>query len=360
MYKNGGARPGTHRLSVTSALVAFALLASESNVTYAQSSVSLYGSVNDGLRNVVNGTKAGGAVLSSVGSYNADRWGLLGREDLGGGYYARFNLETGFVVATGASINPTQLFQRASTVGLGGPFGQVDVGHQWTLQHYVIKDFEPFSFYYVGVTEAAAISGGTLGHDDNSIYYHGDFGHWTFRAAYAPGGVPGSLSDGTMIGGGVSYHSQSFRFGTGVTHRYNPLSPTSSQYFANDQYTAGGAVVIGPVNVMAGYSLDLQSVPAGTNGLTRNQYLWGGLQYQMSNPVNVTAAYYDNHNTTNGTSGRKDVAIICATYSLSKLTQLYADVDYTHYTGVFMTNATLNPSGHSKQTGVSFGINKWF
>jgi predicted porin len=329
-------------------------------VAHAQSSVTLYGSVNDGLRNVVNGTKAGGAVLSSNGTYNADRWGLLGREDLGGGYYATFNLEEGFAASTGTEISSNVLFQRASTVGLGGAFGQVDFGHQWTMQHHVIKDFEPFDFYYVGVTEAAAISGGTLGHDDNATYYHGDFGNWTIRAGYAPGGVPGSLASGTMLATGASYRSDTFRIGTGYTHRSNPSSSTPTQYFGNDQYTAGGAVVIGPVDMMAGYSVDLQNVATGVHGLTRNQYLWGGLKYHVSPFVNIAAAYYDDDNSTNGVSGRKDVAIINVTYSLSKQTQLYADVDYTRYTGVYMTSATLNPSGHSKVPGVSLGINKWF
>jgi predicted porin len=48
------------------------------------------------------------------------------------------------------------------------------------------------------------------------------------------------------------------------------------------------------------------------------------------------------------------------TYSLSKSTQFYADVDYTHFTGGYVTNATLNPFGHAKQTGVSFGMNHNF
>jgi predicted porin len=118
--------------------------------------------------------------------------------------------------------------------------------------------------------------------------------------------------------------------------------------------------MIGPVDLIAGYSLDLQSVPTGVSGLTRNRYLWGGLKYNVSPFVNIAAAYYDDDNSTNGMSGRKDVAIINATYSLSKQTQLYAGIDYTRYTGVYMASATLNPSGHSKVPGVSFGINQWF
>ena len=359
----GGAGRGARMTGLGRALAVLTLLGISGGVAHAQSSVTLYGSLDGGLRNVVNGTKEGGAALSmaSNGVYKSNRWGFLGIEDLGGGYFVRFNLEAGYILSTGANSSSTnQLFQRTSTVGFGGPFGQVDLGHQFTLQHRLIKDFEPFDLHYLGITEAAAISGGTVGRDDNAIYYHGDFGPWTARADYAPGGVPGSLADGTMLAGGVNYHTKLFKFGAGYTHRSNPSSATSNAYFANDQYTAGGAVTLGPVDLMGGYSLATQAVPATIHSETRNQYLWGGFRYHMTPFFNVTGAYYDNKNSTNGVDGRKDVAILGISYSLSKRTELYADVDYTHFTGGYVTNATLNPSGHDKQTGVSFGMNHWF
>lgn len=150
----------------------------------------------------MNGTKAGGAALTmaSNGMYKSNRWGFVGTEDLGGGYYVRFNLEEGYVLSTGANSSTTnQMFQRNSTIGVGGAFGRVDIGHQFTLQHRLIKEFEPFDLDYLSVTEAAAIAGGTSGRDDNAIYYHGDFGPWTARADYAPGGVPGSLASGVAF-----------------------------------------------------------------------------------------------------------------------------------------------------------------
>jgi len=365
MFETGVRGRGTRRIGMRRSLAAMTLVGLSSGAAHAQSSVTLYGSLDGGLRNLVNGTKAGGAALSmaSNGVYKSNRWGFLGIEDLGGGYYVRFNLEAGYILSTGAnSASNNTLFSRTSTVGIGGPFGQVDVGHQFTLQHRLIKDFEPFDLRYLGVTEAAAISGGTSGRDDNAIHYHGDFGPWTPRAVYAPGGIAGSLSNGSMIAGGLNYHTRMFKFGAGYTHRSNPLSTTATTtpYFANNQYTAGGAVTIGRVDLMAGYSLTTQSVPSTVHGETRNQYLWGGFRYKVSSFFNVTGAYYDNKNSTAGVDGRKDVSILGVTYSLSKSTQFYADVDYTHFTGGYVTNATLNPSGHAKQTGVSFGMNHNF
>ncbi len=351
------------RSGMRRSLTALTLVGLSSGAAYGQNSVTLYGSLDGGLRNLVNGTKAGGAALTmaSNGMYKSNRWGFVGTEDLGGGYYVRFNLEAGYVLSTGANSSTTnQLFQRNSTIGVGGAFGRVDIGHQFTLQHRLIKEFEPFDLDYLSVTEAAAISGGTSGRDDNAIYYHGDFGPWTARADYAPGGVPGSLASGSMIAGGFNYHTQRFNVGAGYTRRSTPVPSTSSAYFGNDQYTAGGGVTFGPVEVMGGYSLMMQAVPSTMAGKTRNQYIWGGVRYHAGPFFNVTAAYYDNKNTTNGLSGRKDVSILGVTYSLSKRTLLYADIDYTHFTGGYATNATLNPSLHEKQTGLSFGMNHWF
>jgi predicted porin len=363
MFEFGGARSGARRIGMRSSLASLILLGLSSGVAYAQSSVTLYGSLDGGLRNLVNGTKAGGAALTmaSNGVNKSNRWGIIGTEDLGGGYFVRFNLEAGYILSTGANSSSTnQLFQRTSTVGFGGPFGQVDMGHQFTLQHRLIKDFEPFDLHYLGITEAAAVSGGTSGRDDNAIYYHGDFGPWTARADYAPGGIAGSLSSGTMFAAGANYHTDLFKFGAGYTHRSSPFSATSTAYFGGDQYTAGGAVTLGPVDLMGGYSLVMQGVPVTIDGRTRNQYLWGGFRYHVSPFFNVTGAYYDDKNTTNGVDGRKDVSILGINYVLSKRTELYADIDYTHFTGGYVTNATLNPSVHAKQTGVSFGMNHRF
>lgn len=365
MSVTGTAGRGVRRFGRRRSLAAVTMLGLSSGVAYAQSSVTLYGSLDGGLRNLVNGTSAGGAALSmaSNGVFRSNRLGFEGKEDLGGGYFARFDLEAGYILSTGANSSTTnQIFQRNSTVGLSGPFGQVDIGHQFTLQHRLIRDFEPFNLRYLGITEAAAVSGGTSGRDDNAIHYHGDFGPWTARAVYAPGGIAGSLASGTVLAGGLNYHTRMFKFGAGYTHRSNALSTNAANtaFFANDQYTAGGAVSLGPVDVMGGYSLATQGVPSTAHGETRNQYLWGGFRYQASPYFNVTAAYYDNANSTSGVDGRKDVAIVGITYSLSKSTLLYADVDYTHFTGGYVTNATLNPSLHRKQTGVSFGMNHDF
>ena len=345
------------------AACALSLLGLCAGTAHAQSSVTLYGSLDGGLRHIVNATKPGGAAwtMASNGTYNSNRWGLLGREDLGGGYQARFNLEAGFVLSTGANNNTNnQIFQRTSTVGLSGPFGVVDIGHQFTLQHFLIKDFEPFDFEYLSITEATAVSGGNTGRDDNDINYRGNIGPFILRGELSAGGQAGNIGHGSVAAVGVNYSTPAIKFGAGYTHRSNPLPATSSDYFGDDQYTAGGAFTLGDFTAMAGYSLNLQDTPVSAKTITRNQYLWGGFRYKISTQWDVTAAYYDNKNVTSGVAGRKGVAIAGVTYLLSKRTMFYADVDYTKFTGGYVTNATLNPSQHASQTGFSFGINHFF
>jgi predicted porin len=344
----------TNKLTVLTVLGLFAAAA------HGQSSVTLYGSLDGGLRNVVNGTKAGGAVLTtaSTGVYDLNRWGFQGVEDLGNGLKVVFDLEAGYVLATGASDNTSGiLFQRQSTVGLEGPFGRINVGRQFALEHYLIKDFEPFDFKYLGITEAAAVTNGnSTGRDDNDIYYTGYFGPMVFRGEYALGDVAGSITDGSTRAVGFNYRTSTLKFGFGYVYKSKQVVAGTGSYYGDDQYTAGGAYTLGPVTVLGGWSVNLQGTTIAAGGSIRNEYLWGGVRYQVDPYVEIIAAYYDNKNITDGVDGSKTVSILSLTYALSKQTNFYADVDYTKFGGGLITNTVVNPSTHPSQTGVSVGL----
>src|SRR5258708_2326440 len=89
---------------------------------YAQSNVTLYGAIDNGLDYTSNmAGKISYQALSSVkwGS----RVGFLGREDLGGGEAAIFTIENGFSGTTGVLQQGGLLFGRQAFVGLSGPWG---------------------------------------------------------------------------------------------------------------------------------------------------------------------------------------------------------------------------------------------
>ena len=76
-------------------LFALAVLAGASAGASAQSTVTIYGLIDEaGV--IDSGAAQGKSVRLTSGAARADRLGLKGTEDLGSGYSAGFTLETGF------------------------------------------------------------------------------------------------------------------------------------------------------------------------------------------------------------------------------------------------------------------------
>ena len=114
------------KTQATLMLAAAALLPAAAS---AQSSVTVYGSIDGGVRYQTNVDAAGNGLLSTTsGNYYANRLGFRGKEDLGNGLNAHFQLESGFNDKTGALDNTNNvLFNRTAAVGLGGAWGSVDL-----------------------------------------------------------------------------------------------------------------------------------------------------------------------------------------------------------------------------------------
>jgi predicted porin len=72
-----------------------------SGIAHAQSSVTLYGIIDEAVRYDTHQNKSGGDLftMGSGGEIQGSRWGLQGTEDLGGGMAAIFQLEGGFTPA---------------------------------------------------------------------------------------------------------------------------------------------------------------------------------------------------------------------------------------------------------------------
>ena len=97
---------------------------------WAQSSVTIYGIIDDGLTWSNNqGGKSAWQLQSSISQGN--RWGFKGAEDLGGGTTAIFRLENGFNVNTGAFSQGGREFGRLAYVGLSNnTYGTLTLGRQ--------------------------------------------------------------------------------------------------------------------------------------------------------------------------------------------------------------------------------------
>ncbi|SMP69113.1 porin [Noviherbaspirillum suwonense] len=371
-------------------LLALAVLGAFAGVAQAQTSVTIYGSFDGGVRyqsdQDVNGRSK--TTMSSTGTYNSNRLGFKGVEDLGGGLNAHFTLESAFNTGNGAA-DANRFFGRSAFVGLGGQWGSIDLGRQYTVAFKTVGAYDPFNYKYTGIipTALASISAGTR--NDNDIQYTGTFGPLTARAEYALGERVGGGSGGSAAAVGATFATGPFSVGAAYTKRKPTVDAVAAVGAApaiagqdqdNRHYTVGGAFTFGPGRIAAGYAREEQDRVAG--GETTQKNAWVGGSYDITPALGLTAAYYhtkaDGFGVGANNSGKRGLFIVGATYALSKRTNFYADVDYTKYkdglasasTGVANT-AGLNGSsgsqlglasapGQDKQVGVSVGINHLF
>src|SRR5258708_1045997 len=85
---------------------------------HAQSSVTLYGIVDETLRYMTHVNKAGdSSVALGTGGMSESRWGLRGVEDLGGGWSTFFKIENRFYINSGQSDTTLPFFNEAQ-IGL--------------------------------------------------------------------------------------------------------------------------------------------------------------------------------------------------------------------------------------------------
>ncbi|NML30521.1 porin [Paraburkholderia antibiotica] len=113
----------------------------------AQSSVSLYGIIDTGLT-YVNNRGGHSIVYMDSGITQGSRWGLLGKEDLGGGTSVIFNLENRFTLHNGAS---SAMFGGWSYVGLQSDrWGTLTFGRQYDFMAYLVLYANAMSGIYGG------------------------------------------------------------------------------------------------------------------------------------------------------------------------------------------------------------------
>jgi predicted porin len=128
-------------------LIATAALAMVAGTAQAQSSVTVYGVLDQGVQSktVTNGNNvAGGDAKVSgftTGQLSSQRLGFRGTEDLGGGLKANFQYELGFVTG-GVQIDTGATKARVSTVGVeSASFGRFDFGFNKTANQLMLESF---------------------------------------------------------------------------------------------------------------------------------------------------------------------------------------------------------------------------
>jgi len=144
----------------------------------AQSSVTLFGNIDVGVRNVKN--KGEDAITSlTKNSISSSALGFRGVEDLGGGLKAGFHLEGDLDPDTGTASGLQ--FQRRSTISLSGGFGEIRLGRDFVPTFIVHTKYDPFGTNGLGSsinvfgTVAGAVTS-SAARANNGLAYFGTFG----------------------------------------------------------------------------------------------------------------------------------------------------------------------------------------
>ncbi|MDR3099364.1 MAG: porin, partial [Paraburkholderia sp.] len=112
-------------------LLAASIVATFSVYSHAQSSVTLYGVIDEGL-NYTNNVHGGKVYEVQSGYVQGSRFGFKGTEDLGGGLSAIFQLENGYNLSNGKLGQGGLMFGRQAYVGLSSvTYGALTLGRQY-------------------------------------------------------------------------------------------------------------------------------------------------------------------------------------------------------------------------------------
>ncbi|RAS21741.1 porin [Paraburkholderia bryophila] len=362
-------------------LLALAALGAFAGVAHAQSSVTLYGIIDEGFN--IN-TNAGGKHLYNLSSgvLQGSRFGLRGTEDLGGGLKAIFVLENGFDVNSGKLGQGGLMFGRQAYVGLSSQFGTVTLGRQYDS----VVD-------YVGPLEVGDQWGGYIAahpgdldnfnnayRTNNTVKYtSANYGGLTFGGTYSFGGVAGNVTSNQIWSLGAGYNNGPLVLGVGYL---NARTPSASGGLFNDSGTtqtaaqnigaqspvyagfasantyqvigAGGAYTFGAATIGATYSnirfgnlASSFTAPAlaaykGQSATLNNAEL--NFKYQLTPALLIGAAYDYTRGVEIGGASRAQYhqGAIGVDYFLSKRTDVYVTGVYQHAVG-----DTLNAAGQT-------------
>ncbi|GAB3626838.1 Outer membrane porin protein [Pandoraea terrae] len=228
--------------------MAVAVAAAIPAVSSAQSSVTLYGAVDNALA-YTNNQKGSSNVYLKSGSLESAKFGFKGQEDLGGGSRALFRLESGFNLNNGMMSDQGAIFSRLAWVALANDrYGTLTLGRQYT----------PYLLYVGAIGAAPMLTGATGAHPgdidqldvdsraSNAVTYSTpDMNGLQFSTMYALGGVAGAFSSGNTFSAALKYNYKTLDAAVGY------LRVTNNAVAGTFSTTATGTFDQSPIN--AGY-----------------------------------------------------------------------------------------------------------
>ena len=343
----------------------------------AQSSVTLYGVIDDGLTYVSN---VGGAHVYKMDDSvsQGNRFGFKGVEDLGGGLKAVFDLEGGFNSNTGASRQGGLEFGRLAFVGLSSAqYGTVTLGRQYDQMTTTLLRFHSglntVGIYNLNPGDQDRISGEWL---DNMVTYTSPdlaglkfSGQYSFNSQSAP-----TTNYGHAYSFGANYVRGPFSAGAAMTdiHDYF-FSPGSSlgvsEFFGNTLASSSATVAVKEFRT-AGVGAGWDFGKLYLSSVYTNTYFDSGRATQTLQSLNAAARYSLRPDlyaaggyTYSKTAGSKwNLFAMTIDYLLSKRTDVYVSANYETAAGdgTRADLVTLGASSNDKQLALRVGMRHRF
>jgi predicted porin len=334
------------------------------NSAHAQSSVTLYGIVDDSF--VYTNNQAGHAAYQmQAGLAQGERWGLRGREDLGNGLAAVFTLESGFNNNTGGLSQGGRIFGRPAFVGLSSAtYGAFTMGRQ----------NEEIGDYLSLMSANASLPGGIIfphpgdldnnGIDfrlQNSVKYTSPvIGGFSGAAVYSFGGTAGNFALNSGKSFALNYAAGPITLVTAYTAIDHPATAVTEGVWTPGNtvdgnygiaaagykvFGAGGAYVIGPTRVSVLWDHTQFSGLNPTLGakipghVTFNIYEVQG-SYQLTTAVQLGAAYSFTVGNVSATRQEPRYHELDGSvdYAFSARTDAYVTATYMHAQGGAVAN----------------------
>jgi general bacterial porin, GBP family len=260
-------------------LLAAALLAGFAGAASAQSSVTLYGIVDGGLRyqqvsrNNLDGTNNVGL---AYGQQSGNRFGMRGVESLGNGNNAIFMIESGFDLGNGTSQQGGRLFGRQAWMGVENTaWGQVRLGRMINLTtDYLVNAVDPFGAGFGQLNMGHAFTSGNTVRMDNTLMYKTPTMSG-FQAGVGYSFATGLTSNGGTTGYGFATSNNSRELTVGARYANGPVYVAASYEKAYAATTsAANGQSVGNWNIAGSYDFKVVKLAAGY-GQTRDGF-WAG------------------------------------------------------------------------------------
>jgi predicted porin len=322
---------------------------------HAQSVVTLYGTLDNGLAYVHNAGGKSTLVKMNAGGMSGNSWGMTGKEDLGAGLSTIFKAESNFGPNDGSLGNNGRMFGAKVYVGLASTtLGAITLGRQNDPVSNLVSPLTADAYFGTFATPGDVDSyDGSMNFDNAIKWSSPNWNGLNAQIMYSVGGIAGASGSGQSWVGALVYARGPISLGTGIIHvdRGNATysargTSTADSIFnsaVNSAYASArslniarvdGKYVFGPFTVGTALSYSQYTPDASSTYSKAEKYMNGAVfgTWQFG-PAFYTVLGYNYTKSTGDSSAKYSQFNLGIDYLLSKRTDVYATTGYQHASG---------------------------